>query len=416
MSTLPRNADVVVVGGGAVGMSAAYALARRGVAVVVLERDRIGSGASAGTACMVTPSHSDRMAGPAYLRQGMRDALNRNAPVALRPRPGSVGWMSRFARSSLRGSTADEGSAYLQELARRSLELHRRWSNETGTGLVENGTLNVWGGKRAERRRAAVVEEGREAGFEMIELDADGIAGLVPDVQGVEAGALCPEDGHVDSLRFVERVASGARNAGARIIEGVEVARIDRRPETVRIETTRGPIACDQVVLAAGVWSRRFAEDAGARLPITPAKGYHVEYEGDVEGIDRPVYLSDARVVATPLDGRLRLAGTLEIGTDPERIDMRRVDAVRHAGERHIRGLDERSPSGIWKGLRPMSADDMPIVGPSPTDPRITLATGHGTLGITLAPVTGEIVADYVTGAVLEADPLLDPARFVRRR
>lgn len=416
MSVLPRTADVVVVGGGAVGMSAAYALARRGVAVVVLERDRIGSGASAGTACMVTPSHSDRMAGPAYLRQGVRDALNRNAPVALRPRPGSVGWMSRFARSSVRSSAAETGTEYLQDLARRSLELHRRWSNETGTGLVENGTLNVWGGKRAERRRDAAVEAGREAGFEMIELDIDGIGALVPEVQGVEAGALCPDDGHVDSLRFVERVASGARNAGARIVEGVEVARIDRRPEAVRVETTRGPILCDQVVLAAGVWSRRFAEDTGARLPITAAKGYHVEYEGDVGGIDRPIYLTDARVVATPLDGRLRLAGTLEIGTDPERIDMRRVDAVRRAGERHIRGLVERSPSGIWKGLRPMSADDMPIVGPSPVDARITLATGHGTLGITLAPVTGELVADYVTGVVTEPDPLLDPARFSRRR
>ncbi len=129
MSILPRTADVVVVGGGAVGMSAAYALARRGVAVVVLERDRIGSGASAGTACMVTPSHSDRMAGPAYLRQGVRDALNRNAPVAIRPRPGSVGWMSRFAGSSLRTGAAEAGTEHLRDLARRSLELHRRWSN-----------------------------------------------------------------------------------------------------------------------------------------------------------------------------------------------------------------------------------------------------------------------------------------------
>jgi D-amino-acid dehydrogenase len=416
MSAVPRSADVVVVGGGAIGMSAAYALARRGVAVVVLERDRIGSGASAGTACMVTPSHADRMASPGYLRQGIRDALNPGAPVALRPRPGTVGWMSRFARASLRSAAADAGSEHLRDLARRSLELHRRWSNETGTGLVENGTLNIWSGKRAERRRDAAVEAGRTAGFEMLALDSAEIAALEPDVQEADFAALCPEDGHVDSLRFVERVASGARTAGARISEGIEVVHISRSGRGVRVETTRGTITCGHVVLAAGVWSRRFAGDLEARIPVTAAKGYHVEYEGFGDGIQRPIYLSDARVVATPLEGRLRIAGTLEIGTDPERIDMRRVDAVRHAGERHVRGLVLQSPTGIWKGLRPMSADDMPLVGPVPGDPRVTLATGHGTLGITLAPVTGELVADQVTGMAVEPDPLLDPARFLRRR
>jgi D-amino-acid dehydrogenase len=324
--------------------------------------------------------------------------------------------MSRFARSSLRGAAADAGSAHLRDLARRSLELHRRWSGETGTGLVENGTLNVWGGKRAEKHRAAVVDETREAGFEMIEMDEEAISAFEPDVQNVAVAALCPEDAHVDSLRFVERVASGARTAGARISEGIEVVRIDRSAATIRVETTRGTIACGHVVLAAGVWSQRFAGDLEGRIPVTPAKGYHVEYEGAGGALQRPIYLSDARVVATPLEGRLRIAGTLEIGTDPDRIDMRRVDAVRHAGERYIRGLAAQSPSAIWKGLRPMSADDMPLVGPAPSDPRITIATGHGTIGITLAPITGELVADFVTGVAVEPDPLLDPARFLRRR
>jgi D-amino-acid dehydrogenase len=115
--------------------------------------------------------------------------------------------------------------------------------------------------------------------------------------------------------------------------------------------------------------------------------------------------------VATPLAGRLRIAGTLEIGTDPDSIDTRRVDAIREAGQRHLVGVPDE-PSHIWMGQRPLSADSMPLVGPLPGDPRVIIASGHGTLGITLAPVTGELVADYITGDLDVADPLLDPSRF----
>jgi len=115
--------------------------------------------------------------------------------------------------------------------------------------------------------------------------------------------------------------------------------------------------------------------------------------------------------VATPLDGRLRIAGTLEIGTDPDTVDLRRVDALREAGERFLGPLPAE-PSGIWLGQRPLTGDSMPLVGPLPGDRRVIIASGHGTLGITLAPVTGELVAGHVTGELDAPDPLLDPARF----
>ena len=112
----------------------------------------------------------------------------------------------------------------------------------------------------------------------------------------------------------------------------------------------------------------------------------------------------------SPLEGRLRIAGTLEIGTDPETVDLRRVEALREAGERFLGALPE--PSHIWLGQRPLSADSMPLIGPLPGDPRVVIASGHGTLGITLAPVTGELVAAHISGELPAPDPLLDPARF----
>jgi D-amino-acid dehydrogenase len=411
VTTFPSTAEVVIIGGGAVGLSVAYALAQRGVAAVVLERARVGSGASSGTACMITPSHSDRTASPAALRDGLRFLLDPKAPLKLRPKTSELAWVARFTAASLSEERAEEGTQLLRELAIRSTQLHREWSEQLGTGLEMNGTLNLWSGPDAEAKRAAVVKTARDGGLEMEELDAAQIAALEPSVRGATHGALATGDGHVDSLRFTECLAVGVRALDGTIIEEVEVLHIDRSGPRIRLATTRGAITCERVVLAAGVGSRRFAEDVGTALPITPAKGYHVEFADAVGDAQRPIYFSDAHCVATPLAGRLRIAGTLEIGTDPDSIDTRRVDAIREAGQRHLAGVPDE-PSHIWMGQRPLSADSMPLVGPLPGDPRVIIASGHGTLGITLAPVTGELVADHITGDLDVADPLLDPSRF----
>jgi D-amino-acid dehydrogenase len=412
MEPLPLTADVVIVGGGSIGLSTAYALGLRGVSSVVLERGQIGVGASSGTACMVTPSHADRMASPTSLREGLRHLFDAEAPLKLRGRPSELAWIARFTAASARGNAADSGTAHLRFMARRSLELHRAWNDALKTGLVEEGTLNVWTGPNAHEDRAAIVADQRAAGMTLIELDAAAVAELEPSVRNVTVGALCTDDGHVDSLGFIQAVAAGARSVGAEICENVELMRIDRSGVDLRIETTRGVMTCGHLVLAAGVWSRHFADDVGSAIPLTAAKGYHVDYAGANSEGKRPIYLSDEHVVGTPLAGRLRLAGTMEIGTDPDLIDVRRVNAIRRAGEHHFEGITGTEPAAIWKGLRPLSADSMPLIGPSPSDRRITIATGHGMLGITLGPVSGELAADCVTGAATAPDPLLDPARF----
>lgn len=411
VQTLPAASEVVVIGGGAVGLSAAYVLAQRGVETVVLERNQVGSGASAGTACMITPSHADRTASPAALKDGLRFLLDPKAPLKLRPKPSELAWVARFTAASLSEQRAEEGTRLLRDLAIRSTELHCEWSERLGTGLEMNGTLNLWSGPDAAAKRAVVVAEARRAGLEIEELDAAQIAELEPSVRRATHGALATGDGHVDSLRFSECVAEGVRTEGGTIIEEIEVLHIDRSGPQILLTTTRGAISCERVVVAAGAWTRRFAADVGTALPITPAKGYHVEFAGAVSDARRPIYFTEAHCVATPLNGRIRIAGTLEIGTDPDSIDMRRVDALHEAGQRNLTGVpDERS--SIWMGQRPLSADSMPLIGPLPGDPRVIIASGHGTLGITLAPVTGELVADHITGDADATDPLLDPSRF----
>jgi D-amino-acid dehydrogenase len=413
MPSLPASAEIVVIGAGAIGASAAYALARDGHDVALLERGAVGMGASAGTACMVTSSHAERMATPATLLEGIRFLTDPSGPLSLRPRPRLVPWLARFAAASLRTRDARAGTALLRELAIASVALHREWDNELETGLVVAGTLNVHLTEAGLATRNAVADEHRAAGIAVELLDAAELHARQPAIVGALGAAFYPGDAHVDSLRYVQRVAEHAGRLGATVVEQVEVLRVGRASSDLRIETTSGTIAAERVVLAGGVWSRRLAGDLGVGLPLEGAKGYHVELEGLEQAVQQPVFLSETRVVVTPLAGRLRLAGTLELGSDPDALGRRRVDAVLAAGSRHITGVSGARVSHVWRGLRPVAPDGMPIVGRSPHDDRVILATGHGMLGITLAPITAEQVATLAAGSDLAPElALLRPERF----
>jgi D-amino-acid dehydrogenase len=415
-AAIPATPDLVVVGGGAIGVAAAYALARDGHDVLLLERGAVGHGASSGTACLVTPSHSERMASPAALREGLRALPDPTGPFSLRPTPRLLPWLVRFTAAALQGrATVGAGTDLLRRMSLESVTLHRDWHEQHDTGLIQRGLLNAYLTPSGLGVRDRMVAEHREVGMAVEVVDAAGVRDLEPAVRGARGGAFYPDEVHLDSLGFVERMTTAARSAGATIREGVEVLRIVRRAGHLQLTTTAGPVLASRLVLAAGVWARRFADDVGSPLPLEPAKGYHVEHSLEPPLLSRPVFLAETRVIATPLPGRLRLAGTLELGTDPDAVDHRRVRAVAEAGRRHVAGLVGTPVTSVWRGLRPMSADGLPIVGRSPADDRVLLAVGHGMLGITLAPHTAGQLVRLARGEELgPAGDALRPDRFSR--
>ena len=213
MPSLPSATEIVVVGAGAIGASAAYALARDGHEVVVLDRGAVGMGASAGTACMVTASHAERMASRAMLLEGIRFLPDPTGPFSLRPSPRLLPWLARFTTASLTGD-AHGGTALLRTLAMESVELHRRWSRELETGLVEHGTLNVYLTESGLAGREAAVAEHRAAGMQVELLDAAAVAERQPAILGAAGAAFYPGDAHVDSLEFTRRAAAAAQRSG----------------------------------------------------------------------------------------------------------------------------------------------------------------------------------------------------------
>ena len=414
---MTRTEDVVVVGGGAVGACVALELARRGARPVVLERGAaLGAGCSAGNAGLLCPSHAAPLASPAALRQGLRWLLRPDSPFALRPTPRIVPWLLRFAAAST-ARRAAAGMETIRALSAASLELHAALAAEgLRTGFERLGILNVFetdAGFAAGRRDAA---EHAAAGFRAEPLDAGAARQLEPALgDGVAGAVLHPDEAHCDPLAFVRAVGEAAVAAGADVRTEVEALALRRDGARTLVETTAGELAASAVVLAAGAWTPRLARDLGIAVPVEGGKGYHVELDAAPTDPRRPVFLQEARVIATPLPGRLRLAGTFELAGLDLGVDRRRVEAVARSGRRVLPALAGRPVRRVWRGLRPCAPDGLPVVGRAPGLDGVVLATGHAMMGLTLAPVTGRLVAELLAGERPGHDLApLAPERFRR--
>jgi D-amino-acid dehydrogenase len=410
-----ESADVAVVGGGAIGAAVALELARRGARTVLLERGpELGWGCSAGNAGVICPSHSYPLATPAALRQGLRWMLRPAGPFYLRPTPRIVPWLARFAAASTPGR-AHASMEAIRALGLASLELHAELAAEgLDTGFERRGVLNVYeteAGFAAGREEAGLHEA---AGVRSEVLDGLSARGLEPSLaEGLAGAVLYPDEAHCDPLRFVQAVGLAARDAGADVRTRVEVLGFRRNGGVEAIETTAGDVRAGTVVLAAGAWTSRLARELGAFVPVEGGKGYHVDLDPGSGDPRLPVFVQESRVIATPFEDRVRLAGTLELTGLDLAVNRVRVRAVLESGRRAVPALAGRRVLRVWRGLRPCAPDGLPIVGRLPGLENVVLATGHAMMGLTLAPITGRLVAELIGDEQPSADLApLRPERF----
>jgi D-amino-acid dehydrogenase len=410
--------DVLVVGGGVVGVAATLELARRGLDVMLLEAgDELGAGCSSGNAGLVCPSHATPLATRSALAEGSRSLLRRDGPLAIEPRLSLLPWLLRFAAAAT-PARERTGTGVLRGLTHESLALHERLSRELGTGVERRGTLNLYETSRLRRRGEAEAREHARAGLRVELLGPRDVRALEPAVTGdVAGGVYYPDELSGDPLQFVRVVARAAQSAGATIRTAVKVTGFEVRDGAVAsVETTEGRLAPQTVVVAAGAWSGTLVRDLGLRLYVEGAKGYHVEFPAAPDDPSIPLFLQEARVVLTSLPGRLRLTGVLELSSLESPVHARRVATIEAAGKRVVTDLADRRPQRVWQGFRACAPDGLPIVGRPRRLRNVIVATAHSMLGFTLAPVTAEQVADLVLERPLD-DVLgrLDPDRFTRK-
>ncbi len=410
------SSDVLIVGGGAIGVAVAYELARDGASVMLLERGpELATGCSAGSAGLICPSHSVPLASPAALRQGARWAFRRDSPLSVRPRPALIPWLARFAVASTQ-RRAHAGTDAIRSLSIASLARHAMLADAgLDTGFARHGTLNVYATEEGLAAGRVEADRNRDAGLRVEEIEPAAARELEPALGSAVGTIFYPDEAHLDSKRFVDAVGQAAREAGVRIETGVEVLDVvGSRHRIDGVRTREGHLRAGAVVVAAGAWTPSLLARLGVFVPVEAAKGYHVDV--DHPAAQRiPLFFQEARVIATPLDGRLRLAGTLELSGLDLRPDPVRVQALLRAGTQGLVGFASTPPPvrTVWCGLRPCAPDGLPIVGRPTGFDNLVLATGHAMMGLTLAPITGRLVADLVGGRRPSADAEpLSPDRF----
>lgn len=365
---------VAIVGGGVIGLCCAYSLRRRGADVTVIERGRCGEGASHGNAGWVTPVLAAPLPAPGVLRQGMRWMLDPRSPLYIRP-GFDPRFLWRFARASRR-QACEAATAATTALAAGTPELFREWQSELGFELHSDGLLFL-------ALRPGILDEPR--------LSIEEVRGLEPAVgDEVVEGHFAPEEMHVRPESFVGALARA-------LADGVE--------EDRAVEDLRELDSYDAVVVAAGVHTKRLVP-----MPLAAAKGYSITAE-PIDTMPRhPLYLYEIKVGVSPFEGALRLAGTLELGSEDLSLNRRRIDAIARGARRYL-GVEVTGTE--WAGLRPLLPDGQPAIGR--VDERTFVATGHSMLGITLGPATAEALAPLVlTGERPEVLGPFDPLRFGR--
>jgi D-amino-acid dehydrogenase len=412
-----RDPDVLVLGGGAIGLACALYLLRAGRSVRVLERAGVGAGTSHGNCGTITPSHAPPLASPESLRKGLKWMLQPDAPLYIRPRadPALALWLLRFAARCNRADwwrSARAKGALLQRSRRLLGELVR----EEGLDCEfrDSGLRYVYREERAFAADREGLDDLRELGIASRLLDGAALARAEPALHEGMAGAIeFPEDAQLRPERYTAELARRVRELGGEILEGVEASGLVLESGAVSgVATTQGVQRGREVLLALGPWSANFLAPYGLRLPIQPGKGYSQTYSSPKLVPNMPLVIREHSVCVTAWSGGFRLGSTMEFSGYDESLNETRLAAL----ERGARGF-LREPVGPelrerWFGWRPMTWDDLPLLGRAPRLERLWLATGHGMMGMGMSAVSGEILAELICGR----EPALDVAPYDPKR
>lgn len=406
---------VVIVGSGLLGLCTAYFLRRHGFHVTVVDR-RQGPGleASFANGGMLIPSMPDPWNAPGVAGELLRSFGRQDAPLLLRTAalPSLFTWGIRFLRNSSR-ARFDRNTLKNMRLALYSLSITAEVRKATGISYHESacGTLRTFRENGALDQAAERAEWLRAHGLSSRALDVRQTIALEPALSDIArhlVGSIYyPGDETGDARLFCDGLAAAVESAGGRLLFGTEVLGWHKEGSRIQaVLTTAGSLAGDLFVLAAGSHSDALARKLGLPLAVRPAKGYSVTVPTSAQGPRLPVVDDGLHAAVAPLGATLRIAGTAEFAGFDVTVSAPRIACLLQLLQDIYPSLYsriDRSAVTSWAGLRPMSADGVPILGKTPV-PNLYLNTGHGHLGWSMAAGSGCAVADLIAGAPPQID------------
>jgi D-amino-acid dehydrogenase len=413
---MSRPRSVVIIGAGVAGLCCAYYLRKQDVDVVILESNRVGSGASWGNGGWLCPVQAGPLPEPGLTVFGLRALFDRDSALYFKSSEWAelTPWLLRFW-TYCNESDYRHGFAALARLGRRvfelvdemvddgvKFELHRK-----GMLLAARKAADA----RAELRKLSPM---RELGYELpddLVLGSD-LHTLEPALAPeVDAGFVIP-GWHVHPESFTSGLAAAVRKANVEIAEGVEVTDFELHGSRVTsARTPTGKYGADAFIIAAGAWTRPLAKMLGLRFPMQGGKGYSFFVTPSVLP-QRPILLADVHVGCTPLGERMRIGGTLEFSGLNTRLDQRRIGTIIKGAQSSFLPWDTGSIDSEWAGMRPLTPDGLPVLDRAPRHDNLYFATGYGMQGVTLAAPAGAALTEFITSG--SRPDVLEPFRLDR--
>src|SRR4051794_38335736 len=408
------DTDVIVLGAGIVGVSAAYAARQRGLSVIVVDRREPGSETSYGNAGILSsgsifplnqPSLWSNL--PKYLTN-THPAMRWDLGWAIR----NPGWIARFLANAAASQTRPRALA-LRGLIAASLKLHRDWIVRAGAGerIRETGWLKAW---RSDNVAAAKADQATlaEYGIQSELLDRQAISALEPNILPVySVGLLHSETASVDSPGNVVKAYARMLSGAGGDIRLAEIRSIAPDGRDWRVVLSDGELRARHVVVALGPWSADLLATLGYRVPLATERGYHREYTPNpARKLLRPIHDAEHAFLMSPMERGIRVTSGVELNARDAPSNFAQIDAV----EGLARGVVEfgEAVGETWRGARPTLPDSLPMIGPAPRHSRLWLAFGNQHIGFTTGPATGEAIAAMIAGV----PPPFDVAAFAPSR
>ncbi|TCD10516.1 FAD-dependent oxidoreductase [Pedobacter frigidisoli] len=405
---------VLIIGGGIVGLSSAYYLQKKGYQVTVLDKGDITDNCSFGNAGMIVPSHFVPLAAPGMISQGIRWMFNSKSPFYVRPSVNGnlIKWGLKFVKHATAKHLANSAEP-LRDLSLLSKKLYEDLAKEPGFEfeLTNNGILAFYKTEKAGEEEAHLAARAIELGLDMAVLSAEQCKALQPDLKLDVLGAVhyrC--DAHLYPAKLMNALLEFLTASGVKIIKNKEVTKIETSGNRItRVFAGIDVHEADQYVIATGSWSPAVAKMVDLNISLMPGKGYSFMEVEPTNRLTIPALLCEARVAITPMNGRIRYGGTMELDKINTRINMQRVKGIVESVPQYFPDLNPAIPNqnDIWYGFRPCSPDGLPYIGKTEKKQNLVIATGHGMMGLSLGPATGilvsELIAETTTSLNLDA-------------
>jgi D-amino-acid dehydrogenase len=407
---MTENKDILIIGGGPVGLSCAYYLLKSGRKVTIVDSNEIGKGSGAGNAGHIVPSHIIPLAAPGVVTSALKWMLDpAHSPFGMKVSldPKYILWLMQFVAACtdanvqraiplLNGLGQLSAKNFAQMIAEEKFDCHYQ----------RTGFLNLYKNQKAFDAGCHEAEFLQQHGIPVSIYDKSKIQEIEPAArEDVIGGVHFTGDAHLNPALFLKGLGERVRAMGAEVHENTSVTGFVSAEGKVRAVQTRAGEApsgmifeAEQVVLAAGAWSPIVARGLHLNIPIQPARGYSLTASAIQHMPRHALILGDRRVAVSPLGDLVRVTGRLEVGNYSMEPDPRWIARLENFAREYLRLDEKRDIKETWAGLRPVTPDGVPIIGRSPLHSNLTVATGHAMLGLSLGPGTGQVVAELVNG------------------